>query len=236
MIAYLHLQHIFLYPRSPEQCNLWHPSNIVFILGFSIHPSNSFVKLLRAPITTGTNSTILSFHNLAISVFKSWCFSTSSLSFSPTLTSAGTITSMVIHFALSCQLKLCLVFWALSCCHTEHWYLTTLSLLYFLPGRVHTIFPCVLAHSSYKDPNGLSFYIVLPYLTFFLCQFSHPLTKCCILLPFFHIICKGGFQWFYQYGALNSLSWWPVSVQHYHYYNLFQFSLKNITTWKNYYN
>ena len=120
MIAYLHLQHFFPYPRSPEQYSLWHPSNIVFISGFSIHPSNSFVKLLRAPIFTGTDSTILSFHNLAISVFKSWYFSTFSLSFSPTLTSAGTTTSMVISFALSCQLKLCLVFSPLSCCHTEH--------------------------------------------------------------------------------------------------------------------
>ena len=221
MIAYLHLQHFFPYPRSPEQYSLWHPSNIVFISGFSIHPSNSFVKLLRAPIFTGTDSTILSFHNLAISVFKSWYFSTFSLSFSPTLTSAGTTTSMVISFAPSCQLKLCLVFSPLSCCHTEHWYLTLLSVLYFLlllPGRVHTIFPRVLTHSSYKGPSGLSFYIVLPYLTCFLCQFSNPLTKCCIISPFFHIICKGGFQWFYQCGALNSLSWWPVSVQHYHYY------------------
>ena len=52
-----------------------------------------------------------------------------------------------------------LVFLPLSHCHTEGCFPTTLSLLYFLLlllGCVFTIFLCVLAHSSHKDPNGLS--------------------------------------------------------------------------------
>ena len=82
------------------------PNNAVFciiptlfvIRSFSIHPSNSFVTLPRAPITTGMTSIILSLHNLPISPFKSWYFSTFSLSFSPTLTSAGTALLMIIPF------------------------------------------------------------------------------------------------------------------------------------------
>ena len=60
------------------------PNKVVFCItpplsgipSFSIHLSNPLVTLPRAPITTGTTSTILSFHNLPISIFKSWCFST----------------------------------------------------------------------------------------------------------------------------------------------------------------
>ena len=62
-------------------------------------------------------------------------------------------------FTLSCQLKLFLVYLPLLRSHTEHWYLTTLSLLHFLllfMGRVHNIFLCVQNYSSYKGPNGLS--------------------------------------------------------------------------------
>lgn len=55
-----------------------------------------FQRLLG--ITTGTTSTILSFHNLPISLFKSWYFPLFSLSFSPTLTPAGTAISMIILF------------------------------------------------------------------------------------------------------------------------------------------
>ena len=91
-------------------------------------------------------------------------------------------------FALSCQLKLCLVFFPLSRCHTEHWYPKTLLLLHFpllLMGRVHTISPCVLAHSSCKGPNGLSLlHCCVVSLYSFWTNFSHPLTKCCTLSPF----------------------------------------------------
>ena len=64
-----------------------------------------------------------------------------------------------ITTGMTCQLKLCLVFLPLSRCHTERWYPTTLSLFHFLLlllGCVHTIFSCVLTHSSYKSPNRLS--------------------------------------------------------------------------------
>ena len=52
------------------------------ISSFPIHLSNSVET--RAPITTATISTFLNFHNLIISLFKSWYFST--FSFSSTLT------------------------------------------------------------------------------------------------------------------------------------------------------
>ena len=49
----------------------------------------------------------------------------------------------------------------------------------------------------------------------FWATFSHPLTKCCTLSPFFpHIICAKGFHWSYRCSALYSLSWWPVPVQY----------------------
>ena len=63
---------------------------------FPVHLSNSAETLPRASITTGTISTFLSFHNLLISFFKSWYFST--FSFSSTLTSAGIAISIVIPF------------------------------------------------------------------------------------------------------------------------------------------
>ena len=75
------LQHwvVFLAFQSTHQILWWH-----------------FQRLLA--ITTGTTSTILSFHNHPISLFKSWYFPLFSLSFSPTLTPAGTAMSMIILF------------------------------------------------------------------------------------------------------------------------------------------
>ena len=69
MISSLHLQHFSQYLCSSQQCSLLHHSNIV-IRSFLIHPSNSFVTLPRAPITTSTTSTILSFRNLPTSLLK----------------------------------------------------------------------------------------------------------------------------------------------------------------------
>ena len=46
------------------------------IPSFPIHLSNTADTLPRAPITTGIISTFLNFHNLPISFFKSWYFST----------------------------------------------------------------------------------------------------------------------------------------------------------------
>ena len=65
---------------------------------FLVHLSNSAETLPRAPITTGTISTFFNFHNLLISFFKSWYFSTFSFSFSSTLTSAGIAISIIIPF------------------------------------------------------------------------------------------------------------------------------------------
>ena len=64
---------------------------------FPIHLSNSSEILPRAPITTGTVSRFLNFHNLLISFLKSWYFSTF-FSFSSTLISAGTAVSIIISF------------------------------------------------------------------------------------------------------------------------------------------
>ena len=89
------------------------PNNAVFCItptllvipSFSIYLSNSFVTLPRAPITTGTTSTILSFHNLPIFLFRSRNFSIFSLSFFPSLTSAGAAISMIIHFHSSLSIE-----------------------------------------------------------------------------------------------------------------------------------
>ena len=80
------------------------PKNAVFCItptlhvipSFPIHLSNSAETLPRAPITTETISTFLNFHNLLISLFKSWYFPT--FSFSSTLTSAGTAVSIIISY------------------------------------------------------------------------------------------------------------------------------------------
>ena len=82
------------------------PNKAVFCITPTLHvvPSfpidllNSAEILPRAPITTGTISTFLNFHNLVTSLFKSWYFSTFSFSFSSTLTSAGTAISIIIPF------------------------------------------------------------------------------------------------------------------------------------------
>ena len=117
------------------------PSNAVFCITttlfviriFSTRPSDSFLTHRKGPITTGRASTILSFHNLPISPCRSWYLSILSLSFSSTLTSAGTAISMIIPFrSFFYQLKLCLIFLPLSRCRTEHQYSTTLFFLHFL--------------------------------------------------------------------------------------------------------
>ena len=69
------------------------------IPSFPIHLSNSVETLPRAPITTGTISTFLNFHNILFSLFKSWYFSIFSFSFSSTLTSAGTAISILFFLA-----------------------------------------------------------------------------------------------------------------------------------------
>ena len=65
---------------------------------FPIHLSNSAETLPRVPITAGTISTFLNFHNPLISFFDSWYFSTFSFSFFSTLTLAGTAVSIIIPF------------------------------------------------------------------------------------------------------------------------------------------
>ena len=118
------------------------PNNAVFCItptlylipSFSIHLSRFFVTLPGEPVTTCTTSTILSFHNLAISLFKSWYFSTFSIYFSPALTSAGTAVSIIFSFPSFLWITIMSVFLAsiaFSLCHTKHWYSTIPPLFHF---------------------------------------------------------------------------------------------------------
>ena len=121
-------------------------------------------------------------------------------------------------FTFFCQLKLCPIFSPLLRYHTEHWYSISLSLLHFLLlllGHVHTIFLCVLTHSSYKGPNRLSLLhcCAVSYILSEQISLIHLLSVAHFHL-FSHIICTGDFHWSYWCDALHSLSWWPVSVQH----------------------
>ena len=183
MISFLYFQHFPQYFRSSQQCSLLHHPNILcypYVI-FSIHLLNSFVTLPTAPITTGT-----SFHNLPISLFESWYFPLSPFLFPLLLHQVVQQYWWLSLFALSYQLQLCLVFLPLSCCHTEHWYPTTLSLLRFLLlllGRVDTTFLCVLTHSSYKGPNGLTLlpYCVVSYILSEQISHNHLLSVCCIV-------------------------------------------------------
>ena len=123
------------------------------ICSFSIHPSNSFVTIPRAPITTRTTSTIFSLYNIPISLFQSWCFSTCSFSFSPTLTFAGTAVSMIILFRSFLSIKI--MSGLLASITLSHWLLIchdiftssfSTALSRTCTHTVHAIVPCVLTH------------------------------------------------------------------------------------------
>ena len=130
----------FLYVSNTFLDILAVPNNAVFcitptlfvIYSFSIHPSNFFVTLPRAPVTTGTTPTVFSLQNLPFSLFTSWYFSIFSVSFALQLHQLVQQYRWLSPFTLSCQLNLCLVFLPLLRCYTEHWYPTTLSLLHLL--------------------------------------------------------------------------------------------------------
>ena len=69
-----------------------------FVLtSFSNHFSNFFVTEPSAPITTGTTFNDFISQILSISLFRSWYFSTFSISFSLHHTSAGTAISKIEH-------------------------------------------------------------------------------------------------------------------------------------------
>ena len=135
------------------------------------------------PITGGTTSIILSFHNLPISLFKSWYFSTLSFSFSLLLHHLVQQYRLLSPFALSCQLKLRLVFlptsshWTLISHNTFTYSFSTApsgtcscqfsvcSKLFFLQRSQWTFFATLSCHLLY------SFWV----------NFSHPLAKFCTL-------------------------------------------------------
>ena len=82
-------------------------------------------------------------------------------------------------------------------------------------GRVQTIYLYVLTYSSQKDPSGLSLVDcrVVSYIPSEFNPHIHLVSVAHFHL-FVQIIYIGSFHWFYWCGALHSLSWWPVPVQH----------------------
>ena len=128
---------------------------------------------------------------IPISLFKSWYFSTFSISFSPTFKEAGSALSVIIYFCYF--LSITIMSGLFTSITFSHWTLisTTPPLLHFLLlflGRVvvHTTYPCVLANFSYKAHNRLSLlYIVLSSLTFFLSQYHASSYKVLHTFTFF---------------------------------------------------
>ena len=86
---------------------------------FPIHLSNLAETLLRVPVTTGTISTFLSFHNLLIWFFKSWYFSAFSFSFFSSLISASTAISIIVSFCSF--LSLTIRSGRLACIRVSQW-------------------------------------------------------------------------------------------------------------------
>ena len=93
----LHVQYFSQYFCSFQQGTLFITPTLHVMLSFPIHLSNSVETLSRAPMTRGTVSKFLSFHNLLISFFQILVLFHFFFSFSSTLTSAGTI-SIIIPF------------------------------------------------------------------------------------------------------------------------------------------
>ena len=129
------------------------------IPSFSIHLSNPLVTLPRVHITTGTTSIILSSHNLPIFLFKSWYFSTFSLSFPPTLHQRVQQCRWLSPFAFF--LSITIMLGLLASITLSHWTLishkTFTSSFSITPsGVVHTTFPYSPTHSSFKNPGELS--------------------------------------------------------------------------------
>ena len=80
---------VFIFPYTflrilavPNKAVFYITSTLHVMPSFPIQLSNSAETLPRAPTTTGKISTFLNFHNLLISFFESWYFSTFSFSFS----------------------------------------------------------------------------------------------------------------------------------------------------------
>ena len=169
------------------------PPELFFIPSFSICPLSSLVTLPRAPITTGTTYNILSFHNLLISLSLSLSLSLSTFPLCPFpiplhLHQLVRQYWWLSSFALSCQLRWCLIFLPLPRCHNEHWYPRTLSLVQTSQWPFFATLPCCFLY--YSEP--ISHIYLLSVAHFHL---------------FFYIICTGGFHWFYWCSDLHSLSW-----------------------------
>ena len=173
------------------------PNNAVFCItptvfiipNFSTYPSNSFVTLPRAPITTSKTSTILSFQNLPISLFKSLYFSNFSFSFSPTLTSAGTTISMIILFYSF--LSVTTRFGLLASITLSHWTLishsTFTSSFSTAPSETCSNYFSVCSNPFFLQTSQWKFFDKLSCCLLYSvwADFSHPLTKCCTLSSFF---------------------------------------------------
>ena len=138
---------------------------------FSLHLSNSLETLPRAPIPTGTN-----FHNLSISLFETWYFSTSPFLFPLLLHQVVQQYWWLPLFALSCQLQLCLVFLSITLSHWTPISHNTSSISTAPSGTcLYHFFVC-------SNP----YFLQMSQWTFFKCRhlysfwanFSNLLTKC----------------------------------------------------------
>ena len=177
IISSLHFQHFPQYRCSSQQGSFFLITpTLNCIPNFSVHLLNPLVTLSRAPITTGMTSTILSFHNLPISLFKSWYFSTFPFLFPLLLHQLLQQCRWLSPFA---QLQLCLVFLPLSHCHTEHWYPTKLWLLHFLittPSGTCSYHFSVCSNPFFVQKSQWTFFATLlcRLLYSFWAHFSHP--------------------------------------------------------------
>ena len=185
---------------------------------FPIHLSNSAETLPRAPITTRTISAFLNFHNLLISFFKSWYFSTFSFSFSSTLTSAGTAISIIIPFYSF--LSITIRPGRLASIRLSHWIFMSRSALISLfstaPSGACSYHFSLCCNLFFLQISQWTFFATLScrLLYSFWANFLHLLVMCCTLSPFSHTTYTGGFHWSYRCGTSYSLSWLSAPVRH----------------------
>ena len=182
----LHVQYFFQYFCSSQQGTLFITPTLHVMLSFPIHLSNSAETLSRAPMTRGTVSKFLNFHNLLISFFQILVLFHFFFSFSSTLTSAGTI-SIIIPF---CSFFLITIrSGRLASIRLLHWIFmsdsTLISLFSTAPSRACSYnFSTVLTCSIYKYPNKLS----LQHCCAIFCILYEPIFHICLLcVAHFHL-------------------------------------------------
>ena len=146
-----------------------------------------------------------------ISLFKSWYFTTFSLSFSPSLTSAGTTISVIISFRYFLPIKI--ISGLLASIRLSHWMLishnTLTSSFSAAPSGMYSYYFSVFSNPFFLQSSQWTF------LTTLLCRllyslwanFSHLLTKFYTLSPVFpHNLHRGLSMWCFTYFVLMACS------------------------------